>query len=483
MKNFKGTLLLLLVAVGVGAFAYFDFKSKKSEEEVKSKEDLIFKSVNQEDVVGLRWLLGSDEIQLSKKEGNWRMLSPKPYDVDESLVASFLNEILEQKASAPEEQAKNVAWGDYGLEVPKGSLVVEFKDGKSQALFVSSKQAFDKSYFLRIEKNERLFVGSNQWGQWIGKKAADFRNKKIFSSLGDIASVEVKSSGESFLLKENSGQWMVPGREDIRMDLESVANWLADLKTFSVSEFVAESSSPSALKGFGLDSAATKIAIELKNEIQTELGEKTKKVQITVSLPKANDVYLSSNLYSSVFKSFKTQTELFRKSLGELRDKSFPFKVDISKVHSVELKGPKAQVVAEKADGQWKLKMPEKNKTLDAYKLEQLVSGVSNLQALDFMKSASASKKDSELIFKTQAGEKIFRMEWSSATAKGKDGKEVFIAKTQLANETLSIDKGQMESLIQGPFVVDATKKEDAVIPAPGAVTLPNSVSPNTEKK
>lgn len=403
------------------------------------------------------------ENKLDIKFSSWKIVSPIEDLGDSFSIESFLKNLTNAKRksvivdknddsrdSNNSKDDSKIDWALYGLEHPKGSIVVELNNGKSVEVIVANKNNFENNPYLRKKgTNQVLLAASSEWNDFINKEVKDFRDKSIFrlSSINiNNFSIYVRGKKEVFLVRKE-GKWTYPDKEDkkenliedVVLDSKKIQKFLREIESLKAEDFVSEKKEDENAKIFyGLNDNSyyeLKLSLTGGDELHFKVF-KVKKIendikQIPGMPPQPGSSKDSVSFYATlsdkntVFKlpNRKVKT-LFNKNLNDFRDKNFPFNFDEKKVSQIifrkdSLKEDKKNLMSLsliKDKLNWISSEKNDSYEVDQTKVDIFLNKIKNLEALDFKlnnkNNLSKINQKNNISFFSENNKLLFNMAW-----------------------------------------------------------------------
>lgn len=466
MKNYGSTAVMAAIVAAVAGFAFFEYKKGEGDEAKKAQEDRLFP---ESDANFTTIKLGSDKdtmLELVKDKGAWNLKVPVQDSADDTASDGLVGELASQKAKTLETEGGPPKWTEYGLEPDQARhLDLITSSGKTYALLVSLKPAFDGSSFLRF--NDKLMLGSTAWVRIIGKNATDLRNKRFLPTPLNIAGIKIESPGKKpVILKKEKDQWQFGGGVAFPLDSSRVENLINDVKALRALDFVSETQNAKALADAGLTHPLFKMVLDLETKDPA-------RVELTFGERKGStDVFVTVSNRPQIFKVAKMGVEKLNKTAEDFRDRKQPFQFDLEQVKNVNVETSVAKVQIKKDGTSWALAQPEKGKELDMERLQDFFDKVKSLEADTFFapnQGKGLNPPKNAIVFTGGDGKVVFKLAWGDEFKKDANTAPVYFAKTSNSKEVLGVKTGSLMTLPIQTLV----KSSESPPAAPGAATAP----------
>jgi hypothetical protein len=283
--------------------------------------------------------------------------------------------------------------------------MVEVKGrGRTEKLEVSSKHAFDGSFYIRW-KNQ-LLLGDRGLAQLVERDPNSFRSRKIYRGPEDPDRIElaavIDGTKESFVLKKSADKeknvWTMEPDPGFPIDSNKVTLWVQKITGLLAGNFAAENPSDEDRKTFLLQKPSLRLKVA-----DTEL---------VFGQSRAEDVFVSTNKRPTIYKLQAVALDTLSVPKMYFRDGHTPFKFDLQLVREVDLQSDKFKSGFVKSESTWSLKTPAKDMELDGDKLVSFFQGLQNLEAQEWLKSGTGFPATPQILLKGAEGKTIFAVAW-----------------------------------------------------------------------
>ena len=260
MTNRKSILtLLVLLLLLVAANAYLRYGAPESK--AAGRQTLV------EDDGVCRIALsrkGRPTISLSKDGHAWRLVSPYAGSVDERVVLKFVDVLSMTPITDVIGESSLLKLGrtrgDFSLDEPALSVVLEHENGEAERLDFGSKTSLTNGVFVSIGGMDSVFVVPMSVLETVDVDAERFRRRALFTiDEGSVVSFVIKRGANPAMefVRADSG-WRL---KDAKASAEKVTGLLAKIVAASAESFVwpvgasneTEHASAALLVGYGLD--------------------------------------------------------------------------------------------------------------------------------------------------------------------------------------------------------------------------------------
>jgi hypothetical protein len=327
----------------------------KSLFDFRDKDLLRFKGA---EVVGVKFQNEGNSFELSKLNGEWKIIDGEKTKADTGEVTKFLSLVRKFKVKKfLDENPESLA--SYGLDMPLAQLTLKTgKGGQALTLLVGNKIE-NEGYYGKVKSANNVVLFGFQLVKTLSQKPVDFMPKTLLDfKQENVARIHLKTGEEKILLTRNKTEgWKIIEPIRASADLSTVNSLLFDLKAARVQEFIKTSVKKSEL--FGLDSAKKVLTVDLGDDESwtLELGNKSGDGQS----------YFGRRAGEALIFTLTADTtdKLFR-SLHDLKNKKL-LNFDKDEVQKISLEYPDQTFELQKSNENWSLTKPETIKTVKAF--------------------------------------------------------------------------------------------------------------------
>jgi len=269
------TLLLLALAGGLLAYVVFWDSARPGTREQAQREAhvLHFDPGGIEEIT----ISGSGEtIELQRDDGRWFMKEPVRDHAEEAFVAQILglaHELRKEAVLAPGEGGEG--FKAYGLDQPGLRLTLE-GEGAPVSLLFGKETAVEGRGYVKLEGGKEVYVVDSALREWIGRKADDFRERRL-SDLDPrhISEVTIETGAGTIRLIRDGVEWELRQPLRTRADATAVANLLRNLLTTEIMAFAPAKGANLSAYGLTEPRATVTLRSESRDEpVRLELGGK-----------------------------------------------------------------------------------------------------------------------------------------------------------------------------------------------------------------
>lgn len=325
--RFRGLLVAIVLLAALGVGLYFSNKQKATEA-AKPPADAPPKilALTEGDITKVAIKKkGSDETDLDKANGKWRITAPKPYSADQDpanqLVASAANVSSDRVV---EDKATNLS--SYGLNAPTLEVDITGKSGKVNKLKFGDDTPTNSGSYAMLEGDPRVFTVASFVKTGLDKSVNDLRDKRLLTFDQDkLSRVELIAKKQDIEFGRDKDQWQIVKPKPLRADGLQVDEMLRKLKDAKMDLTLSDDDAKKVAAAFA--SAVPVATVKLTDPSGTQ--------QIEIRKVK-DDYYAKSSVVPGVFKSTPELGTGVDKSLDDFRNKKLfdfgfndPTKIDM----------------------------------------------------------------------------------------------------------------------------------------------------------
>lgn len=460
MKKFKSTWIMALVVAAIAGYTAYEYRKAQSEAGLTEGEKLAFKT-KPENIKAFRILRGGEVVEVVKEKGEWKVLKPIVDDGEGPSIDGFVYPLLSQRIRyfKSEEEKAGAApdWAGYGLDPAAAVFEVTGPDDKIETLNVSSKNAFDGSFYVR--SGDQLLLGDVALAQLKDKPATVFRSRRLWRiPVATLISVRVENFNgkESFKLVKKEKTWEIEPKPSFDVNSDKIAEWIEKVQRFTPADFARETPSAQDQTDFLLLKPSYQISIEYKLP-NDQAGMWT----FTMGQDRAEDVFLYTTTRPTIYKTTGAALAGIRIPVGYFREGSKPFEFPLELVRKVEFKAAKATYAFKKSDSGWTLEGDASKLELDQERLVQLIQNVRTLEAVEFPAEAAKGLASPQLRLMDGSGKELFSIAWGDdyAAKASYNGKiPLRYVKTSAGTAVMGVAKDKIDRLMDENIVKEKSE-------------------------
>lgn len=449
MKSFRSTFLALVFVGGLVGYSIYEYRKGEVTENKAIGEEKLF-SFLKEDVDHVVIKRKDETIEIKRDGDYWQVLQPVQDLAELSAVDGFLHMTLAQKARPLQssDEAKITNWAEFGLE-PAGRVIEISAKGKTEVLQVSSKNAFDGSYYLRMK--DQIYLADRGLAQTADRSASTFRSRRLWREEDmSVDSAQVELNYENlkgkFTFKKNGDVWTIEPKPKFVVDSERIVNWIRRVQDLVPIEIVADQIKDGEKRGMLL----------LKPSLTVSLPNKKGGLwTIVIGQDKAEDVYLYTNVRDTIYRIQTPALRQVRVDAAFFRDGHTPFLFPLEQAQEVELMKPGFSQKLKRDHEAWSAGEGVK---VDQDKLIGLFQTIRQLDVQEYVdpKAVSGFLPEQNIIVRDAAGKVLLSLAWGgeykSKLPYGR-GLGLTYLRSNLSSDVIAISKEAMSGLIDPSIV------------------------------
>jgi hypothetical protein len=386
----KAALSLLLVT-GLSLTVYFGvYKPKQNEARLdfEAREVLRF---DKEKVVSIQ-LESGDKRTVVQRTGRddkdlprWKLVEPVEDLGDNVNINSLLGVVdrleSEQVIAGRDREPLQV----YGLDPPRGKIILTLEDQQSHALHVGKKSAFDNRLYVQRPGEEDVLLVKGFVENSLLKKPFDLRSKKLIDfEKSLVRRLALTAEGAKIDLKKDGDAWNIVTPLQDRADtgeVDKILNTVLNLRAtaFPVGEKL-------GLEIYGLQPPA--VAVEVF--VGADLAQNTVVLGQGRQKPNLGKTFARLQPSGPVAEVREYQLKNLQKTPFDLQAKA-PLEFDSKQVFKIKSASDQNLIVLEKGEEEreskkvevWSLVSPRAAKA-KGYKVNSFLSGLAGLKAVKF---------------------------------------------------------------------------------------------------
>lgn len=438
MKTFRSTGLMSLFVIGLAIFTFFEYHKAQREGSYAEGERAAF-TLQMHEIDRIRITRASDTMEFVKEGESWRIIKPLEDHAEDAAILGLLHSLTTQRIRQfdAEDSSGPIQWADFGLDKPAATFELGF-GRQSQSLSLSSKNAFDGSFFVRQE--DKLLVGDTGLAQIRDRELASFRSRKIYRDKLPVNKVLIDLNGEVFSLVRNSeknkGQWTIEPKPSFALDSTKIANWIEQLVDFKPAEIIQEAISEEDKRTYLLLKPSMKIKVNDEWEL-------------TIGQNRAEDVFLHNNKRPTLYRATVQGLSQIRVGADYFRDGQKAFEFPVERARTIEVRSDKVNASFIRGDKGWSAN--EKGVEVNEEALVQLMQSVRSLEAAEFPPPAKTGISAPQIIVKDEKGEILLSLAWGSEFKPTKPynaNQALKYAQTNLEKDIMGVSKTKLDALI-----------------------------------
>lgn len=266
--NPRNTLIVTGIAILLFLYVWiFESDSDVGPEEPAPVARLL-PDLNPDQIASINVIVSSNQVfQVKRSDGSWMVHVPFQYPARQNGIQALLDSLAEvtRRYHIPAEQVQRQPAGlaGFGLQPPKATLFLNYKDGSKTELRFGTKTAVGDQMYVQLMGQEGLFATSANLVQRLPNSVHDWRDPSLLSLKGvDFNRISVRAGNRSFELQRNptNNLWRLTHPLPTRANSSKVTQLLQQLENARVNEFVSDSPR-SMLEPYGLEPPRVELAI------------------------------------------------------------------------------------------------------------------------------------------------------------------------------------------------------------------------------
>jgi uncharacterized protein DUF4340 len=386
VKGVKSTIALVVVLVGLVAYIYFVDSKKPASGTAETKEKAFAVEADQIEEIQITPASG-EASRVDKTSGTWQLVEPEKAEADQGQVSNAATSLASLEITRViEDNPADLA--QYGLNPPKADIGFRVKGQKElKHLLLGEKTATGSDMYAKTPEQKRVFLIAAYLENTFERTPFDLRDKAILKfDQSKADGIEIVHEGTTALAKTGS-DWALVKPYKARADFAAAEAMLTALSSAQMQKIV--SSEAKDLGTYGLDRPDATITVSSgSTRASLALGKK-----------EGETVYARDLSRPLVFTiPAATATDL-AKNVDTLRRKDM-FEGRSFNTARVELKRGAETLAFEKSKGKdgkdvWK---NAAGKEVDATKIDDMLTKLSNIRALLFQDRVDPALKTPTLV-------------------------------------------------------------------------------------
>jgi hypothetical protein len=371
--KFRGLLAGVVVLAALGGAAWWSEKKQKAEAG-KPPADAPPKILTiPEDQFKQIQLIkkASDTTTLSKADGKWQIVQPKPLAADQDSVSSLVSSLSSLASDRViEDQGSDLS--SYGLSAPNEQVTITRKDGKAQTLLIGDDTPTGSGAFAKLENDPRVFTIPTYVKSSLEKSSKDLRDKRLLTFNSDkLTRVDLAAKGQNLEFgKNNQNEWQILKPRPLRADGLQVDELVRKLKDAKMDASVSDADAKKAGAEFAI---GTRVAIASVTDVS---GTQ----QLEVRKDKDKNYYAHSSAVEGFYKAPSDLGDGLDKGIDDFRNKKL-FDFGWNDPGKLEIRNSAAQATYQKSGEKWM----SGSKQMDAPSIQALVDKLRDLTSTKFL--------------------------------------------------------------------------------------------------
>lgn len=400
--NFRGTWVASGLVVLLAGYTAWEYRNASRDLDALNGERAAF-SLERDKVNRLEITEGGVTSTFEKKGDDWTMTKPVVDQGESTAIEGYLYQLLalRLKSFLPPEEAKSADPKAYGLDPARVTITVG--GPKSESLAISTKNAFDGSYY--VKSNGETLLGDRGLASLAERSASSLRSRRLWRDNDvQIESASVNLDGDAYTLKREGEKFALEPKPGFPVDPERIQRWVDAVQDLVPTDFVKEDPTDADRAEYFLKKPSLVATFKYK----TKAGE-PKEWVLTVGQDRGDDTYLYTNVRPTLYKTSKAAADKIRATPLYFRDGHAPFLFNVEEAREVRWKNH----TFKKTDAGWTAASGvEADSELDQEKLVQLVQNVRSLEAQEYPDQAKGIPRTPQVEIRGEGGKVLRRLSW-----------------------------------------------------------------------
>jgi len=395
VRGLTTTILLVLVLAGLGGYIYF-VENRKPAGGADAKAKAFDVAADQIEEIQVK-VTDGDATRIKRADKAWKLVEPVEADGDNSEITNMASTL----ASLDVQSVVDEAPGDlkqFGLNPPRIEIAFNAKGKKDpMRLLVGDKTPTGGDVYAKKPDEKRVILVSSLVEDTFHRTAFDLRDKTILKFDRDkVDGLQITRGSETLQFSRKGANWTIVKPAPMRADYAEIEGLITSLSATLMQKFVSPEASPAELKQYGLDKPSTAASILMGGNRTTLLLGKTDNAETYAKVEaRPAIVMVAPTIVSDLAKPINS---FRRKDLLDMRS--------FSATHLEINRGTETLVLDKTADKDgkdvWK---NGSGATVDAMKVEDLLTKLSNLRAASFEEKVDAALKTPTITVSARFGE------------------------------------------------------------------------------
>lgn len=454
MKNFRSTGVMALLVAAIAGYTAWEYRKAQQDAGLAEGERLAF-TITPKTITGFKIIRGGEVIEVQKSGDSWQVIKPVGDDGDGPSIDGFVYPLLSQRVRpfAEEEDTPKTGekWAEFGLEPATAVIEVMSKDS-SEMISVSSKNAFDGSFYVR--QDDKLVLGDAGLAQLKERPSTSFRSRYWWrEKAANLISIRVQNleTKESYKLVRKDKVWEVDPAPPYPIDSEKIREWVDRVKDFTPAEIAREQLDDFARTEFLLAKPSFTISVEYKKP-----DDQAAMWVATIGQDKATDVWVYTTLRPTIYKTTVSALENIRLPLSFFRSSSKAFDFPLEQARKVEIRTATFNHTFKKSGEKWVIDGDAPGVELDQERLIQFIQNVRTMEAGEFPNVPGSGFKDPQVRILNHEDKTIFALSWGDeykAKEPHNKGAAFRYVKTDQSSDVMGVASDKLARLLDAKMV------------------------------
>ena len=377
--KFRGLLAAVVVLAALGGAAWWSEKKEKADS-AKPAADATPKILTIPDDQFTQIDLvkkAGDTLEVSKTDGKWKIVQPKPLAADQDSVTSLVTSLSSLSAERLiEDKAADLS--TYGFNTPSEQVKITKKDGKVQTLLIGDDTLTGSGAYAKLDGDPRVFTIASYVKTSLDKSPKDLRDKRLLTFNSDkLTRVDLTAKGQTLEFgKNNQNEWQILKPRPLRADGLQVDELVRKLKDAKMDVSGSDEDAKKAVAGFSI---GTRVALA---GVTDSAGTQ----EIEVRKDKDKNYYAKSSAVEGIYKVLSDFGDGLDKGLDDFRNKKL-FDFGWNDPNKLDVHNGTAQATYQKSGDKWM----SGAKQMDGPSIQSLVDKLRDLTSTKFLDYGSGA--------------------------------------------------------------------------------------------
>lgn len=395
MRRLASTLVLVVVLAGLGGYIYF-VDNKKPAESPDAKAKAFDVTAEQIEELQIR-IADGDQSTLKKLDGRWQLVDPIQAEADNSEVNNMASSLASLDVQRVVDEAP-VDLGQFGLAAPHLEVAFRLKgQTEFRRLQLGEKTPTGGDIYVKRPDEKRVFLVSSFMDDTFKRTAFDLRDKTILKFDRDkVTGLEITNQSGVMQFERKGSNWMFVKPRAMRADFAAIEGTLTSLSTTLMQKFVADSATPAELAQYGLSKPSATASILMGDSRAT----------LALGRTDSAETYAREPSKMAILMVAPTIVEDLNKAISAFRRKEL-FDLRSFNTKRLEVSRGTEMLAFEKttATGGKETWKSAAGREVDAAKIQDLLTKLSNVRAQSFEDPVDAALKTPAIVIRARFGE------------------------------------------------------------------------------
>ncbi len=279
MKRGRNMLILVAVLVALVAVIVVEQVVTEHVDSINTTDEVIVE-FDQDDATAITWTYNGTTLTFEKVDGVWYDATDSDFPVDQDAIAAFLAYFEEVHACFVIDDVED--YDQYGLDDPQCTVTITV-DGEDIVISMGTYSTMDEQRYISIDDGKVYLIEDDLLAYIVTDRDEFMQNDEIVSVAqleeltvtGEVSITVVYDEEGSYSYTDSYNYYMVAGGEYYALDDDAVEDFLDDLESVSLANYVTYTATDEDLAEYGLDDPAYTIVVKGTNEVASEDDEAT----------------------------------------------------------------------------------------------------------------------------------------------------------------------------------------------------------------